>query len=371
MDQQHSNHHHAVNLEPVVKLKNIHKTYLHGTEAHQALRGVSLEVYQNELVIIYGTSGGGKTSLLNIIGTIDMASRGELWVAGVKVQPKTQEKVLSRVRLDKIGFVFQTFNLLSSMTALENVELPMTLKSELSHGERRKKALSALQRVGLSHRINHYPNMLSGGEQQRVAIARATANDPQLLLLDEPTGDLDTVNSRRIIALLLHQKKMEGKTLIMVTHDTALKNIADRVVYMRDGRIARVETIDQTLKMQSRSQYGSEFASGAYGVLGHENSLSTVIKKQDSVLPSLITAQSEIRSLANYSFCQTVKTLHNQNSGADTTREQPRKDHLSKLGKHPLSQMVTSSSNQSSLFSEESPTKTLIQNQSSLSAINA
>jgi putative ABC transport system ATP-binding protein len=178
-------------------------------------RGVSLTVNHGEWVIIFGTSGGGKTSLLNIIGTIDKPTKGEMKICGETIRPKTKDDVLANIRLSKLGFVFQTFNLLSSMTAVENVELPMTLKGIHSAGTRRKLAEESLKRVGLEHRIDHFPSQLSGGEQQRVTIARATANNPELLLLDEPTGDLDTSNSHKIIDLLIKLNTEQSKIILM------------------------------------------------------------------------------------------------------------------------------------------------------------
>ncbi|KAJ3041155.1 ABC transporter AbcH.1 [Rhizophlyctis rosea] len=232
--------------DPIVTLKNIHKTYLLGVEGVAALRGVSLQIQRGEWVVIYGTSGGGKTSLLNIIGTIDKPTKGELTVGDTVVRPNTADSVLADIRLNTLGFVFQSFNLISSMTALENVELPMMLKGVLPTKQRRKVATASLERVGLSHRLHHLPTKLSGGEQQRVTIARATANSPEILLLDEPTGDLDTANTTTIISLLHALNTRENMTLIMVTHDVYLKNFAHRVVYMRDGKVHRVEVVPES-----------------------------------------------------------------------------------------------------------------------------
>ncbi|KAI9096526.1 P-loop containing nucleoside triphosphate hydrolase protein [Phlyctochytrium arcticum] len=229
--------------DPIVSLRNIHKTYLLGLEGVAALRGVTLKIQRGEWVAIYGTSGGGKTSLLNMIGTIDKPTKGELTVCDTVITPGTPDKVLAKLRLDKLGFVFQTFNLISSMTALENVELPAVLKGELSASERRARAIASLEKVGLGHRLKHFPAKLSGGEQQRVTIARAIANLPEVLLLDEPTGDLDTFNTNRIISLLHSLNVEHNMTLIMVTHDVHLKSHAHRVVSMRDGKVAKIEMV--------------------------------------------------------------------------------------------------------------------------------
>jgi len=228
------------NADAVLSMKNLHKTYLLGVEGVPALRGVSLTIKKGEFVCIFGTSGGGKTTMLNIIGTIDKPSKGEMTLCGKLIKQNTDDKVLAMLRLKKIGFVFQTFNLLSAQTALENVEMPMILLGELTAEERRKRAIALLSKVGMKERLNHVPSQLSGGEQQRVTIARAMANNPEILLLDEPTGDLDTINTAVVMKLLLDLNK-EGITLVMVTHDVGLKVFADRVVWMRDGKIQRIE----------------------------------------------------------------------------------------------------------------------------------
>jgi len=239
--------------EIVVHLENIHKTYLIGLEGVPAIRGISLDVRRGEWLTIYGTSGGGKTSLLNILGTIDKPTKGELVICGTKINSNTKDSVLADLRLKKLGFVFQAFNLLSTMTAKENIEFPMQLLGQLDKAERTAVALASLYRVGLENRVNHYPNQLSGGEQQRVTIARAISNKPDILLLDEPTGDLDRENTYKIIKLLHNLNITDKMTLIMVTHDVYLKNFADRVIYMRDGKIAKHEVIPIEMKKKALS----------------------------------------------------------------------------------------------------------------------
>ena len=174
-------------LNPIVRLRNVHKTYLLGLEGVPALRGVSLTINEGEFIVILGKSGGGKTSMLNIMGTIDKPTKGDLYIDGKRISNKTSDREVALIRLKKIGFCFQTFNLISSMTALENVELPMILDGELNSKEIRERAMKLLTQVGLKERYNHLPSQLSGGEQQRVTISRAIANKPKLLLLDEPT----------------------------------------------------------------------------------------------------------------------------------------------------------------------------------------
>jgi len=233
------------NSEVIVSMHNVHKTYLLGIEGVPALRGVSMSILKGEFVCIFGTSGGGKTTMLNIMGTIDKPTKGELRLCGTRVTSSTKDSELSLIRLKKVGFVFQTFNLLSSLSALENVEMPMILCGELSHENRRKRAIELLTTVGMGSRLHHLPTQLSGGEQQRVTIARAIANSPELLLLDEPTGDLDTVNTLIVMKLLTDLNQKEKITMVMVTHDVGLKNFADRILWMRDGKVQRTEIVPQ------------------------------------------------------------------------------------------------------------------------------
>ena len=221
----------------VIVLRNIHKTYLIGIEGVPALRGVSLTVKKGEFLTIFGTSGGGKTTMLNIIGTIDTPSRGDIKIFDKLIKSDTSDKELSNIRLNNISFVFQSFNLFQNLNVLENVEMPMKIKGKLSYKKIRERALSLIEKVGLTNRINHFPNQLSGGEQQRVTIARALVNSPDILLLDEPTGDLDTKNADIVMSLLLELNLLQGITMIMVTHDVSLKNFGEKIVRVIDGKI--------------------------------------------------------------------------------------------------------------------------------------
>jgi putative ABC transport system ATP-binding protein len=227
----------------VISLRGVSKTYLLGVEGVPALRGVTLNIRRGEFIVVLGKSGGGKTSLLNIIGTIDKPTRGDMYICGVRIDNKATDAALADIRLKRLGFVFQTFNLLPGLTALENVELPMILAGWGSSSSRRKRAIRLLSRVGLGERLHHVPGMMSGGEQQRTTIARALANKPQVLLLDEPTGDLDGNNSHIVLKILTDLNRKERVTCIMVTHDVALKNYAHRVLHMVDGKVARIEDI--------------------------------------------------------------------------------------------------------------------------------
>lgn len=241
----------ADDREIVVKMENIQKTYLIGIEGVTAVRGVSCMIKRGEFVCILGTSGGGKSSLLNVMGTIDTPSRGNLKLFGNYMRMSTKDSEYAKIRLNKIGFVFQSFNLIASMTAIENVELPMLLKGALSKSQIRTKAKGLLTKVGLGDRLFHYPNMLSGGEQQRVTIARALSNDPELLLMDEPTGDLDTRNTDNIIDILLELNYNNNITMVMVTHDEYMKQYANRIIHVSDGKIVRQEVIDERLNQRA------------------------------------------------------------------------------------------------------------------------
>ena len=197
--------------------------------------------------MIRGPSGGGKTTMLNLIGTIDSSTGGMLNIMNNQIDKNSSDEFLSELRLKHIGFVFQTFNLLVTMSALENVELPMILLGTLSDKERRNRAISLLKRVGLGDRLDHLPSELSGGEQQRVAIARALSNEPEILLLDEPTGDLDSRSTVAIMDLLLNINRIgpngDGEqtatTCVMVTHNPEIECYADRILYVQDGTFVK------------------------------------------------------------------------------------------------------------------------------------
>ncbi|MCB8952901.1 MAG: ABC transporter ATP-binding protein [Ardenticatenales bacterium] len=218
----------------MIIVDNVYKSYLMGKEAVPALRGVSLEIRQGEFVCLMGPSGSGKTTLLNIIGGLDEASRGHLIVQGENLVALSENE-LARLRLEKMGFVFQNYNLLGNFTAQENVEAPMVLAG-VGRKERRQRAHTLLERVGLGDRAHHYPGELSGGQQQRVAIARALANNPPILIADEMTGDLDSETGFAIMELA-SQLNRDGMTIVFVTHDPRMAAFAQRVVELRDGQI--------------------------------------------------------------------------------------------------------------------------------------
>jgi len=216
-------------------------------DVHLASDGAFPPLRRGELVMLRGPSGGGKTTLLNLLGTIDKPTKGRINLFGTKIDSKSSDAFLANLRLSKIGFVFQTFNLLATMSAFENVELPMTILGKLDAKERKTKAKDLLTLVGLQDRMNHLPSELSGGEQQRVTIARALANEPEMLLLDEPTGDLDTKNTVEIMDLLLEINTKRKTTCIMVTHNPDVECYADRIIYLSDGKFEKqVYNVEQT-----------------------------------------------------------------------------------------------------------------------------
>jgi len=269
----------------VIDAHNLHKTYLMGVEGVAAVRGISFSIQPGEFVLLYGTSGGGKTTLLNIIGLIDQPTKGRLRVCGVDVRESTSDSVYARTRLENIGFVFQAFNLVSSLSAVENVELPMALLGKLDAGERRLRAMQLLQSVGMASRASHLPSQMSGGEQQRVTIARAIANNPKLLILDEPTGDLDTQNTEIVLRLLLDLNVSSGITVLMVSHDVALRGIADRVLHLRDGKLTKEEVVRLDAKQEFRRRIAAtEHEPGSLfgalpGVAGLQEGEVCVVKK--------------------------------------------------------------------------------------------
>ena len=222
--------------QPVIRLEGIDKVYHAGDVAVHAVRGATLAVGKGEFVAVMGASGSGKSTLMNLVGCLDRPTGGRYWLDGEEVGTLTRNE-LSRVRNRRLGFVFQGFNLLTRTSALENVELPL-LYSEGGHGRRemRRRAMAALERVGLAERAGHHPSQLSGGQQQRVAIARALVNEPSLLLADEPTGNLDTRTSVEIMAIF-QELNRRGMTILMVTHEPDIAQYCGREITMRDGRV--------------------------------------------------------------------------------------------------------------------------------------
>ncbi|MAF36236.1 lipoprotein-releasing system ATP-binding protein LolD [archaeon] len=220
----------------IIHLDDVYKIYFEGQESEvRALQGITLKVKKGEFIAIIGKSGSGKSTAMNLIGCLDIPSRGKAYLDNQNIA-NLSESSLAHLRGKKIGFIFQRFNLIPSLTAKENVGLPM-LFQKLSRTTRLNKASKLLNLVGLQERADHFPAQLSGGESQRVAIARSLANDPELILADEPTGNLDTKTGEQIMDLLTALNKKEGKTIIMITHDTAQAQAAERLIKLRDGQI--------------------------------------------------------------------------------------------------------------------------------------
>jgi putative ABC transport system ATP-binding protein len=223
----------------LIRTIGLQRRYQMGKTTVQALDGVDLEVQRGTFVALIGPSGSGKSTLLNLIGGLDRPTKGELWVDGMELG-RTSDKKLVAFRRDRVGFIFQSFNLLPTNQAWENVSLPLMLAGR-SKSERYTRAKELLEQIGLGDRIDHRPAELSGGQQQRVAIARALANNPVLILADEPTGNLDSRTGREVLETMQNLVRNEGVTLLMVTHDLNAASYADRIVHLRDGKIERIE----------------------------------------------------------------------------------------------------------------------------------
>jgi len=223
----------------LLEAKGLKKTYRMGKVLVPALQGITFDVAEGEFLAVFGPSGSGKSTLLHVLGGLDRPDEGEVFVDGVGFST-LNDNALAEVRLRRIGFVFQFFNLLPRLTALRNVELPLTL-ADFPEKESIKKAEDMLKLVGLEDRMSHRPSEMSGGEQQRVAIARALVNDPKIVLADEPTGNLDTSTGGEIVQLMKRLNEEKGQTLVVVTHDPAIAETVDRIIYLEDGRVQRIK----------------------------------------------------------------------------------------------------------------------------------
>lgn len=228
-------------MTQLINMTDIRKVFYADEIETHALAGIHLSMDPGEYVSISGPSGCGKSTLLSLLGLLDTPTEGRYHLNGVAVE-KINVTERARIRNREIGFIFQAFNLIGDLTVLENVELPLTYRDGVSRGDRRDRAMAALERVGMAHRVRHFPSQLSGGQQQRVAVARALVGEPSILLADEPTGNLDSKNGEAVMALLA-ELHAGGATICMVTHDPRYADFAERKVFMFDGRIVDEETL--------------------------------------------------------------------------------------------------------------------------------
>jgi len=245
--------------QPAIRIEDIVKTYRMGEVNVHALRGVSLQVTPGEMVAVMGPSGSGKSTLMNIIGCLDQPTSGTYWLDGQPVGQLDDDE-LAVIRNQRIGFVFQTFNLLPRTTALENVALPL-LYAGVARAERIRRSREALQVVGLGDRLRHTPTELSGGEQQRVAIARALVNQPSIILADEPTGNLDSRSGREVMAILQRLNDQRGITVVLVTHDQTIGQHTTRILRLHDGHVQSEERVNRPLT--ARLPEGASATEGA------------------------------------------------------------------------------------------------------------
>jgi putative ABC transport system ATP-binding protein len=229
---------HTENKEELIKLNNVCKRYRMGESIVQAVCGVNLTIEKGDFVAIVGPSGSGKSTMMNMVGALDLATEGDIFLSNIDIEHVSESK-LAQIRGKRIGFIFQTFNLIPTLNALENVMLPMIFQG-VSKKTRLERGKKLMEDVKLSHRMYHLPNELSGGERQRVAIARALANDPEVILADEPTGNLDSKTGEEILKMFIELHK-KGKTIIMITHDYELAKKAEKIVRLKDGTITSIE----------------------------------------------------------------------------------------------------------------------------------
>ncbi len=227
-------------MEPIIQLKDVCKNYQMGDSTVKAVQGVNLKIERGDFLAITGPSGSGKSTMMNLVGALDTATKGDIFLDNINIE-HLEESALAQIRGQKIGFVFQTFNLIPILTALENVMLPMLFQG-YSIEKRKARGKELLKKLGLEKRMNHLPSELSGGERQRVAIGRALANDPEVILADEPTGNLDTKTGLDIMKLFTKLHK-QGKTIILVTHDLGLIKYATKVLKIQDGRIVESKKV--------------------------------------------------------------------------------------------------------------------------------
>jgi len=281
----------------IIEAINLHKTYLLGSNAVPALRGIDLTIKREEFITIMGPSGCGKTTLLNLLGGLDYPTRGKIFLEGRDLS-KFSDNELADLRRDRIGYVFQFYNLLPLMTALENVMIPLHFKGVLSPAQKRKRAMQLLSMVGLAERAKHTPSELSGGEQQRVAIARALANNPALVLLDEPTGDLDSNTSREILELIKDLND-RGATFFASTHDKRVPLFAKRNLDILDGRLIKESIIEDGEVVSTRE-------------IQHETNLDLDLDEQIKLIKQRVKNRRKRRKIKTASEYNVVGFRKNQ-----------------------------------------------------------
>ncbi len=242
---------------PLIELSNVTREFHVGSQVVKALDGISLTIQHGEMVAIIGPSGSGKSTLMNTLGCLDTPSAGSFFLNGQNVS-ELSDNQLAETRSHQLGFVFQSYNLLPRETALSNVELPLKYSGGYSGKDRRAAARSALDRVGLSHRYDHKPVQMSGGEQQRVGIARALVKNPDLILADEPTGNLDTKSSAEVIEMLRSLNEVDGKTIVVVTHDPEIAAATKRIIAFRDGHIVEDRAVEPAVESDSNNEQEGE-----------------------------------------------------------------------------------------------------------------
>ena len=231
-------------MEQVIKVKNLYKLYKVGDEIVRALDGVDFEIHKGEFCAIVGTSGSGKSTLLNMLAGLERPTKGSIVIGGQRIENLNEEELVA-FRRNNVGFIFQSFHLMGTMNALENIALPLTFRGE-DKKLRLKKAEKMLELVGLKKHRKHMPNQMSGGQQQRVGVARALVVDPKIIFADEPTGNLDSHTSEEVMQLMQKVVREQKKTLVMVTHDNHLATYADRIFHISDGKIIKIEENDRT-----------------------------------------------------------------------------------------------------------------------------
>ncbi len=270
-------------MNEILVTKNLNKVFEKKGHKVDALSKIDLKIFKGDYIAIQGPSGSGKTTLLNMLGCLDQPSLGKVIIDGIDIT-KVNEKELSKIRGDRIGFIFQSFNLLPILNAQENVALPMELK-KMSKKERENKALDLLELVGLSERMSHRPSELSAGEQQRVAIARALANDPAIVLADEPTGNLDSNTGRQIMDLLGKLNMEMGTTIVVVTHDDNMARRTKRIVYLKDGKIRKIKDLGDLFNIERALDLPQRIVKRLFNA-GY-NDIETILKLTEKDLRSI------------------------------------------------------------------------------------